>query len=194
MDDINRQANPISAPDLFTLRELDAMLAEGDPIEYDYINGDNYLNIPEFPYYARSAALNQAMATRTGPNTKYTEPGSFPQSTAITIYYQTSGNGVMWGMVEFKRNGEWYRLYTGMKRINASNVPKDTEEYTYASLSSAVTPLYGPGTEYAAQPNKLPAGGLVKVFYQENGYAMIDYEGYDQVIRGWAPTSALSAG
>jgi len=194
MDDINKQAIPISTPDLYTLKELDTMLAEGDPIEFNHDNWEKQPDIPEFPYYGRKATLNQNMATRTGPNTKYTEPGSFPQSTAITVFYQTSGNGVMWGMVEFKRNGEWYRLYTGMKRIDASNVPKDPENYVYASLTSAVTPRYGPGTEYAAQPNKLPAGGFVKAYYQENDYAMVDYEGYDQVIRGWVPMSALSAG
>jgi len=200
MDDINQQANPISMPDLYTLKELDTMVTEGDPIETEYNNGGNnhngggYPDIPEFPYYGRRAALNQSMAARTGPNTKYTEPGTFPQSTAITVFYQTSGNGVMWGMVEFKRNGEWYRLYTGMKRIDASNVPKDSENYVYAYLTSAVTPRYGPGTEYAAQPKKLPAGGSVKAYYQENDYAMVDYEGYDQVIRGWVPMSTLSAG
>jgi uncharacterized protein YraI len=194
MDDINKQANPISDPDLFSLSELDAMLTEGDPIEYDDDNGGEHLDIPEFPYTGRRASLNQNMATRTGPNTKYTEPGTFPRSTDITVFYQTSGNGVMWGMVEFKQNGEWYRLYTGMKRIDANNVPKDPEDYIYASLSSTVTPRYGPGTEYALQSGNFPAGGNVKVFYKENGYAMVDYEGYSHTIRGWVPLSALSAG
>jgi hypothetical protein len=196
MDDINKRANLISVPDLYTVKELDAMLAEGDPIENTYVdNGNEHPEIPEFPYYARSATLNQEMATRSGPNTKYTYPGAFPKSTAITVYYQTSGNGVMWGMVEFKRNGEWYRLYTGMKRIDASNVPKDSEDFVYASLSSTVTPRYGPGTEYAALPNKMLAGSYIKAFFQENGYVMVDYEDDgNQVKRGWVPLWALSSG
>ena len=147
--------------------------------------------VPYFPYTGLRATLNQKMATRTGPNTKYTEPGTYAQSTKISVFYQTSGNDVMWGMVEFKYNDEWYRLYTGMKRIDSASIPKDPEDYIFAYLKSGVTPNYGPGEHYAVQPDKLPSGGQVKVFYQENGYAMVDYEGFDQVVRGWIPISSL---
>ena len=151
-------------------------------------------SVPYFPYTGVKATLNQKMATRTGPNTKYTEPGTFAQSTSISVFYQTSGNGVMWGMVEFKYNGEWYRLYTGMKRINAASVPKDSEKYISIYLKSSVVPKYGPGAGYAVQPYKLPSGGKVKAFYQEDGYVMVDYEGFDQVVRGWIPLSSLNLG
>ena len=151
-------------------------------------------SVPYFPYTGLKATLNQIMATRTGPNTKYTEPGTFAQSTSISVFYQTSGNGVMWGMVEFKHNGEWYRLYTGMKRINAASIPKDSEKYISVYLKSSVIPKYGPGERYAIQPHKLPSGGKVKAFYQENGYVMVDYEGFAQVVRGWIPLSSLNIG
>ena len=149
-------------------------------------------SVPYFSYTGLKASLNQKMATRTGPNTKYTEPGTFAQSTSISVFYQTSGNGVMWGMVEFKHNGEWYRLYTGMKRINSTSIiPKDSEDYINVYLKSSVVPKYGPGERYAIQPDKLPSVGKVKAYYQENGYVMVDYEGFDQVVRGWIPLSSL---
>jgi len=161
-------------------------------IGYGGGSAGNGANIPYFYGSAIYASLNQRMATRTGPNTKYTEPGTYPQSTDISVYYQTEGNGVMWGMVEFRYNGMWYRLYTGMKRIDAyGGVPVDYESYQYMTMVRGTVPRYGPGEAYAAQPDRIPENGLVKVFFQENGYAMIDYEGYSQVIRGWVPLSAL---
>ena len=148
-------------------------------------------DIPYFSYSGKSAVLNQKMATRTGPNTKYTEPGTFPQETAISVFYQTSGNGVQWGMVEFKANGEWYRAYTGMKRIDTGSVPKDSEKYQNLTITRSVTPLYGPGAKYAKQPATIPDGERVKVYFQQDGYAMIDYDGFSQSIRGWIPMDVL---
>ncbi len=166
-----------------------APMGDGDS---DYTHSDGYLSgVPAFDYDGISASLNQNMATRTGPNTKYTEPGTFPRSTDIEVFYKTEGNGVMWGMVEFKKDGEWYRLYTGMKRIDAARVPEDEEDYQMMTLTSAVTPRYGPGQEYAPQPDKMPSGGSVKVFFQENGYVMVDYEGKKQTIRGWVSADCL---
>ena len=159
----------------------------------DTVSPNHALNIPHFDHPALSASLNQKMATRTGPNTKYTEPGTFPQSTHIRVFYQTSGNGVMWGMVEFKSGGMWYRLYTGMKRIDARGVPKDSEKSQSATIARDVTPRYGPGSDYASQPDTIPDGSRVKVFFQENDYAMVDYDGGRQVVRGWVPMSALKS-
>jgi hypothetical protein len=158
--------------------------SESDPV------GDEP-EIPYFPYQARFASLNQRMATRSGPNTKYTEPGTYQPSTDIRVFYQTSGNGVMWGMVEFYYGGKWYRAYTGMKRIDAGYVPDDNEAYIYKTMRSTQTPRYGPGEEYALHKNPFPAGASVKVYFQENGYAMADYEGGSLVVRGWVPLSSL---
>ena len=160
--------------------------SEGDP---DGFAGDP--EFPEFGYAPLRASLNQRMATRTGPNTKYTEPGTYPQSTPIRVFYQTGGNGVMWGMVEFEYNGELMRLYTGMKRIDAGKVPRDSEDYRTAAMARAATPLYGPGDGYARQPDTIPSGAEIKVFFQENDYAMVDYEGKKQVVRGWVPLSSV---
>ncbi len=178
-----------------------AAFGEVDPPSYGYGDDagpdtpdgvmDRRYAIPAFDYSATRASLNQDMATRTGPNTKYTEPGTFPEATSIQLYYQTEGNGVMWGLVEFEHNGELYRLYTGMKRIDASRVPTEAENYRTMTLCTDATPRYGPGKAYALQPDWLPTGGSVKVYCQENGYCMVDYEGSSQTVRGWITVESV---
>ena len=194
MDDFNKQANPISTPDLYTLRELDKMLVDGDPID-----GNKPLVIPEFPYYGREVTLDPSsnLDTRSGPNQKYTWCGTFKGLTKVTIYYQTS----KWGLVEFIRNGKWYRVYTPMNRIVASDalgVPENPEDFEYAILLNNVTPLYGPGDKYAIQDKEysMPKDVTVKVYFQDNDYAMVEFDatqvGYRKVKRGWVPISMLS--
>ena len=168
------------------LGELNSMPGSGS-------NGSSHpgVGIPGFNYAGLRASLNQRMATRTGPGTQYTEPGTFAQSTPITVFYQTSGSGVMWGMVEFQYKSMWYRAYTGMKRIDASWVPTDSEPYQNRTISRNVTPRYGPGEYYAEQPHTIPSGERVKVFFTQNGYAMVDYDRQGGVVRGWIPVSSL---
>jgi len=149
--------------------------------------------IRNFAFTGEYGRLNQKLATRSGPGTKYTEPGAFPASTDISVYYQTNGNGVMWGLVEFENKGLWYRVYTGMKRIDdAYDVPRYEEVFRLRTMIGNTLPLYGPGKEYAKLKDEIPADAEVKVYFQQNGYAMVDYEGYKQVIRGWVPLSLLN--
>jgi len=188
LDDVGRLAYPISKPGVFSVAELEEMLAGGGSWDGDSHDGTSF---PAFPYTGQSATLIERMATRTGPNTKYTEPGTFSIDTDITVFYQTEGNGVMWAMVEFQNNRQWYRLYTGMKRIDADWVPRDDEAYETRRLSRDATPVYGPGEHYASSKVKISSGERVKVFFEEGGYVMIDYEGGKQVLRGWVPVSAI---
>ena len=145
-----------------------------------------------FSFEGEYGYLNQNMATRSGPSTKYSEPGTFPESTDICVFYQTTGGSVMWGYVEFEYKELWYRVYTGMKRIDdADDVPRYEEVFQLRTMSDNALPLYGPGIEYAKLKDEIPADAEVKVYFQQDGYAMVDYEGYKQVIRGWVPLSLL---
>jgi len=200
MDDINKQAIPISTPDLYTLEELDVMLDEGDPIDPDPVVPIIPLDIPEFPYSGQEVTLDPKynLDTRSGPNQKYTWCATFKGLTTVTAYYQTG----KWAMVEFKQNGKWYRVYTPINRIivsDAPDIPEKSEKYKYAILLKTVTPLYGPGDEYAIQDreNTLSKDVEVKVFFKENDYALVEYDatqvGYNQIRRGWVPISMLSS-
>jgi len=122
------------------------------------------------PALAVSAVLNQRMATRSGPGTQYTEElGTLPQDTSITlIHYVQDKNNVPWGLVEFSRNNQLYRAYTGMKRINVpgGNAPYLAEHPAPASATASTTVYYGPGTRYAARREQLHAGTPLLVIAQ----------------------------
>ena len=145
--------------------------------------------VPEFPYKATSCVPNQNLATRSGPNTKYTWTERFPESTDVPVYYQAEGNGVMWGYFEFESDGSRYRLYTGMKRVDGyRNVPVDDDEYTWAAITETHVPHYGPGTDYKQALYTICAGSSVKAYYQQNGWLLYEYETSDgKLQRAWAP-------
>lgn len=146
-----------------------------------------------------SALLNQRMATRTGPGTKYTEDhGTLPQSTPITILQRETTNDVEWVLVEFMRNdGKKVRAYTGMKRIdieaNVSDVPEAWEEPLVATTVRGTEAYYGPGGEYLMLEEGLRAGAFVLVFGVDSGYALVEYSANaEQWTRAWVPESALA--
>ena len=66
------------------------------------------------------ATPNQKLALRTGPNTKYVELYMLPQSTRITAYEYESGNDVTWVLIEFTKDGQLCRGYTGLKRMSVN--------------------------------------------------------------------------
>ncbi|MCL1964667.1 MAG: hypothetical protein FWF69_06370 [Firmicutes bacterium] len=141
------------------------------------------------------AKLNQKMATRTGPGTKYTEDhGTWPASTEIVVYAQENSGGTPWALVEFMRNGKLVRAYTGMKRIDAgtAGIPSATREPRAAAVTRETQAYYGPGTAYMAVPNPVAAGTEVLVYGVDRGYALIDYTtGFDQWMRSWVPEACI---
>ena len=135
------------------------------------------------------ASLNQRMATRSGPGTKYTEElGTLPRDTRITLYEYVVTDGTPWGMVEFEKNGKLYRAYTGMKRIDTSyTVPLGSDTYYTRTLSRSYTAYYGPGTAYATRGAKAPQGASVRVYDNVNGYFLCDYRSGGSWVRAWLP-------
>lgn len=151
-------------------------------------------SVRTFPYSAVRIYPNQSISTRTGPGTKYTEPGTFSKNISYVVYYQTQGNSVNWGYVEFMQNGEKIRAYTGVKRFSyAGYLPYDDEPYTTKNVYPSTAVHYGPGYDYMTSPYDPPFSGMsVKAFFTENGWTMIEYElsnGY--INRGWIPSSCL---
>ena len=86
--------------------------------------------LPEMALAAVPGTLNQQMATRSGPGTKYTEElGTLPSSTDITVTAQVETAGTIWYQVEFRESGRLYRAYTGKKRVNAyGSIPWESNE------------------------------------------------------------------
>lgn len=144
---------------------------------------------------AIDAQLKDKLALRTGPGTNYTELGTYSERTPIVIYEQEIGGSVSWVMVEFRADGGLVRAYTGMKRVYCDgSVPWANTQTYEARLSRDVTPLRGPGGQYASMRNTLPKGTRLTVFNVEDGYIMADfqYPGENALTRAWIPEDALS--
>lgn len=141
------------------------------------------------------ATLNQKMALRSGPGTKYTELGTYPKDTPITLYEQEIGGTVSWGQLEFHGNGGLIRAYTGMKRIDASQEAPWANTVTRdAVLTSDVTPRRGPGENYAPCGQSLGRGARLTLYHEENGYVTADFTfpGDEQLTRAWIPADCVS--
>lgn len=142
-----------------------------------------------------AASLNQKMALRSGPGTKYTELGTYPQSTPIVVYEQEIGGSVSWAMLEFRGEGGLIRAYTGMKRIDSDKTIPWANTVTFdAKLAFDATPRRGPGEEYASLNRTLRAGAKIVVYHAELGYVMADFTfpGDEQMTRAWIPEICLS--
>lgn len=139
--------------------------------------------------------LNQKMATRSGPGTKYTEElGTFPQTTPISVVAQIETNGTVWYQVEFTYNSMLYRAYTGKKRVDGigvDSVPWESASYTDDMTVTGVTAYYGPGERYATRRKTVDQGTAVRVFQVEGDWALCEYREDGQWARGYIRVSSL---
>lgn len=143
--------------------------------------------LPEMALAAVPGALNQQMATRSGPGTKYTEElGTLPSSTDITVTAQVETAGTIWYQVEFRESGRLYRAYTGKKRVNAyGSIPWESNEYSEDVTTASVKPYYGPGGQYAQRRKTVDRGTTVRVYGVEGDWAMCDYREDSRWARGY---------
>ena len=137
------------------------------------------------------AVLNQKIATRTGPSTKYTEPGTFLKAgdTVQVISLVYDNNDVPWVLVDFTAYGGHRRAYTGLKRldISADQIPEERPLNLYVTIRQDVTPRQGPGRDYMKHKDvTLYAGESATVIMRENGWVMLEIARPDQpLMRVW---------
>lgn len=153
------------------------------------------LLLPEMALAGVEAYLNQQMATRSGPGTKYTEElGTLPSDTEITVTAQVETAGTVWYQVEFYKNGRWYRAYTGKKRVNAyGDIPWESVNYSGDAVTASTTAYYGPGTHYAARKNEVARGTEVRVFGVEGEWALCEFRENNKWARGYINVGHLEA-
>lgn len=151
------------------------------------------LALPMTGALAVGASLNQRMATRSGPGTKYTEElGTFPQSTQITVIEQVTNSETTWVLVEFRSNGSLYRAYTGLKRVDAyGSIPYGSTTWYTDTVTSYGRAYYGPGYQYAARGTQVYQGQTVYVYETENGWALCEYTENGRNVRGYVPAAML---
>ena len=144
------------------------------------------------------ARLNQKIATRTGPGTEYTEPGTYLTAgdtvEVISIVYDE--NDVAWVQLDFYVGTKRRRAYTGLNRVDAEvwRIPVERPLGNKCYLDREVTPRMGPGTDYVrALENKatLPYGTNCTLICYEGEWALIELTMAEPVARMWVPRTSL---
>lgn len=138
------------------------------------------------------------LATRTGPGTEFTEPGTFRLEDEyiklISIAYDV--NNVPWVQCDIKYGGKRMRVYTGLKRFDTTtfDVYELEEEGVYGKGKhhGKRKLKYGPGNNYADQIYTITNGRRVTIISEENDWYQVEYTTDDGPrIRGWVPASKV---
>ncbi len=145
---------------------------------YENIPGGAPYEEADLPYI--QGHLTSSMPTRTGPGTKYEEPGTFYEAgdyvQIISLAYDDSG--VAWVQVEVEDyRGRKYRAYTGLKRfdnVTASEIPLEVSGIA-GTITQEAPLYYGPGWDYEQYNWTLSAGRTVEMIASENGFYLVDY-------------------
>lgn len=124
--------------------------------------------------------LNTEIATRTGPSTKYSEPGTFLEAgDVITVRSKVwdDRNEIWWVQVEFWDNGRRLRAYTGAWRMSVDlNQVRTEAPLRYCTVQReayAYTAPYSDG--YSGRwTDTVPAGTQATLYEIEDGYGLIE--------------------
>lgn len=144
------------------------------------------------------AFANQAIATRSGPTQAYAEVNGFevPYGMPVNILRNLTTNDVPWVEVEFIFQGEWIRVWTGLKRFDkASNlgVHGDYEVLGSGRITDNTPGKYGPGNEYRTMYNNVVAGTEVEILSRESGWCLVQYNVSTSklIMRTWVPENRV---
>lgn len=143
----------------------------------------------------------ERIATRSGPGTDYTEPGSFLWTGAeVAVHTKAYDpvNEMYWLQVEFTSGGERYRAYTGDWRLNAdlTRVPDEILLNASAKLNGNTCGYAGPGYDYHLYDGLTLYGSYpCQIIEVENQFVLIDTYGSNQgLTRAWVHLSCIDGG
>lgn len=160
---------------------------------------DKYLSV------GIEAPLLQTAATRSGPSTRYDEPGSFfRKGVSVNVISKAwdDVNELWWFQIEFQYRDEWMRAYTTDNRVDIDPelVPTEIDEGDMREVLYNQRVYFGPGEEYKMYKMSMLYEGARATIYNyeerdEQIWAQIHY--YDDVTsayrRGWVPVECLSS-
>ena len=142
--------------------------------------------------------LYQRIATRTGPGTHYTEPGTFlGAGDYVTVHTKVwdNTNRIWWVQVEFDWGNDRCRAYTGAWRMNVdlSDVPQE-RALGSVRVNADADAFAGPGIIYTLWNDTVYRGTNATLYEVENGYGHIECWNSRQgkYWRVWVPLWCLS--
>ncbi len=143
--------------------------------------------------------LLMKLATRSGPGTRYAEPGTFFgndwKNQTVKVLKKSYDGSAWWVQVDFRNgNKKSYRVWTGVKRVDV-DLNKVKEEAAVGSCDVQPTSdtWYGPGGNYARAKKSIPETAYGIVYQIENGYADVEYLCYNSSLQGrlWVPQNVI---
>lgn len=152
------------------------------------------------------ATLAKRVATRSGPGTRFDEPGSFfSAGDEVKVFSKVYDdyNNVYWYQIEFQYKNEWYRAYTSESYLNIDGdlIPDEPAIYDPLDTQRALKKTYvyfGPGEHYKMfTASVIHPGNKCDIYAIEDGWAQIEYTDYGSPEdpqpqrRGWVPLDVL---
>lgn len=150
--------------------------------------------------------LSKRVATRSGPGTRFDEPGSFfSAGDEVKVFSKVYDeyNNVYWYQIEFQYKNEWYRAYTSETylNINRSLIPDEPAIYDPLDSQRALKKTYvsfGPGEIYKQYTlSVVHPGSRLDIYAIEDGWALVEYTDYGSPMdpqpqrRGWVPLDVV---
>lgn len=149
---------------------------------------------------ATDATTTMPLATRTGPGTDYTEPGTFLRAGEPVIVHTKvydEENRIWWVQVEFAHAGRNYRVYTGAQRLNVDlwNVPEE-HVLEVSWMLDGMCGYAGPGYGYAYYDDLyIERERNCRIMEVEGEFALIDTVASNGAYcRVWVPIDAVAGG
>lgn len=141
------------------------------------------------------------LSTRSGPGTHYRETGTYKVQDQYVPLFSVAydGSGVCWVQCDIPYGNKLRRLYTGLKRFDASTFdlsslpeedPMDFDERVRVLVTSKA--LYGPGRAYDVYDKlTVDKGQRVTVIAIQEDYAQVEWTTSKQSYRAWVLLSTL---
>lgn len=141
----------------------------------------------------------ERLATRSGPSSEHKETGTFwVETEPVRILSRAyDGSGLCWVQCEVPYENKLRRVYTGLKRFDATtfdlaSVPEEDPLERKAKATDTSKALYGPGEGYGAYDElEVEKGQVVTIIAVEDGYAQVEWETSVQRYRAWVPERTL---
>lgn len=150
--------------------------------------------------------LAKRVATRSGPGTRFDEPGSFfSAGDEVKVFSKVYDeyNNVYWYQIEFQYKNEWFRAYTSESYLNIDGdlIPDEPAIYDPIDTQKALKKTYvyfGPGENYKMfTASVVHVGTKCDIYAIEDGWVQIEYTDYGSPEdpqpqrRGWVPLDVL---
>lgn len=155
---------------------------------------------PVYPSTGTVALLNQKAATRSGPGTRFDEPGTFYSAgDAVNVISKAWDDdaGLWWYQIELSTSDGWIRAYTPAKRVDldTSLVPTEDDLNDMRTVLTSGPVYFGPSTTYRKYGwSWIYEGDNAKICAISGDWAQVEYYSYakDVTRRGWVKLDTLS--